>query len=237
MTRLCYHLNIEVTHRCNLRCVYCFNDSGVKHENEPDIIFWLKYLRHKLDDGLQSILITGGEPFMWPETIELLESAQQMGLKTSILSNGYKVPELAQRYSDLFKKLLVAQISLDSMNPQIHDQRRGFSGAWLQAIDAIDTFISLGVPVEISCTISTENIAELEIVGKYCQSIGAAFLARPLLCVGRAKSSPLDPLPHNQLMVLRNDVLSKGIALIPDRFAYAPDFFVTANCENLNAWR
>jgi MoaA/NifB/PqqE/SkfB family radical SAM enzyme len=218
------HLNIEVTKLCNQKCVYCFNDSGYHAKGETLALkTWIEVLSALKGRGLESILITGGEPFIWPKTIDLFRAAQEMELETSVLSNGLNVPKLVQSHADVLRKLQVAQISLDAMDPELHDARRGLKGAWRQATDAIGAFQSLQVPVEVSCTVSDENLDELEGLGEFCRSIGAALLIRPMAIMGRASNARISVVNQERLRSVLGRMNENGVSLVRDRFVYAPD--------------
>lgn len=229
------HLNIEITRRCDQRCVYCFNDSGPAAPRESVTLDrWLRVLELLRREGLRSVHITGGEPFVWPDTIGLLAGAQDMGLETSILSNGYRIPDLARAHAELFRSLTVAQISLDSMTPDSHDSRRGKVGAWKQAIQAIEALRGLDASVEVSCTISQENAHEPRRVAVYCRSIGAKLLLRPMETIGRADSCQLIPLQgvtSKQILSHFDDI--ECDILVNDRFMYVP----TGLMHDKAAWR
>lgn len=217
------HLNIEVTKRCNQACFYCFNNSGKENSTgEMSFTEWRKILSALKRQGLKSILVTGGEPFLWPNTIDLLCSTQELDIETSVLSNGYRIPELAQDHADVFQKLAVAQISLDAMTPALHNSRRGLVGAWRQAINAIETLRALRVPVEISCTVSDENIGELVAIGEYAKSMNASLLVRPLATVGRATRLKVSPFFRKHLETTLNQFVENEIDVVNDRFMYAP---------------
>jgi len=218
------HLNIEIARKCNQRCFYCFNNSGEANRAEQlSFSTWMNILAMMRQWALRSILVTGGEPFIWPKIIDLLYGAQELGLETSVLSNGFRVPKLAQEHSDVFRRLTVAQISLDSMNPVIHDVRRGIKGAWQDAVDAIECLHKFNVPVEISCTVSDGNLEELIAVGEYTKSVGAKLLIRPLAKVGRASTTYLSPSFRLRLnLVLELLRVTHGVEIVTDRFLYAP---------------
>ncbi len=216
------HVNIEITNQCNQKCFYCFNDSGDAKNNELALDTWIEVLRHMKEWGLKSILVTGGEPFMRPGIMDFLRESQSLGLETSVLSNGFKVYEFAQTHKEVIKRLKVAQISLDSMVPTLHDARRGVSGAWRQAIQAIETLSDFEVPVEISCTVSDENINEVKKVGEYCKLIGAKLLVRSLITIGRAVSNKTTDCIDDRLCNMVRDFALDGINCICDSFFYNP---------------
>jgi MoaA/NifB/PqqE/SkfB family radical SAM enzyme len=174
------------------------------------------------NSGLTSIHITGGEPFIWARTIDLLGYAQKLGLETSILSNGFQIDNLAQTHTHILRKLKVAQISLDAMNPALHDSRRGSEGAWKQAINAINSLQSLNVPVEISCVVDEDNLDELIQVGNFAKSTGASLLVRPLVPTGRATEFHLSSLFQKRLEKAMNKLSANQVNIINDRFSYVP---------------
>jgi molybdenum cofactor biosynthesis enzyme MoaA len=59
------HFNLEITNLCNQRCLYCFNNSGaVERKGELPIESWERFLKRQAEQGLKSVHITGGEPFV-----------------------------------------------------------------------------------------------------------------------------------------------------------------------------
>jgi AdoMet-dependent heme synthase len=183
---------------------------------------WQTILDMMYDSGLQSVHITGGEPFIWARTIDLLGYAQSIGLDTSILSNGFQIDNLAKTHDTVLSKLKVAQISLDAMNPALHDSRRGIEGAWQQAINAISSLRVLHVPVEISCVVDDNNLEELAEVGNFARSVGASLLVRPLVAAGRATDRTLSSLFQKRLEKVLKQLAVNQVNVISDRFSYVP---------------
>lgn len=219
------HLNIEVTKRCNQRCFYCFNDSGVgSRANELSPERWLGILRALQPKGLESIHLTGGEPFAYPHAVDILAGAQEIGLGTSILSNGFRVPELTNTFPDVFRDLRVAQISLDSMDETVHNRRRNYAWAWQDAVSAIRVLRALNVSVEVSCVISESNLIDLESVADFCEGIDAGLIVRPMVSVGRATIHPISQSFACDLeLCLQSLKTNRRVNFVEDRFHYVPD--------------
>ena len=229
------HLNIEVTGNCNQRCAYCFNDSGpLQLKTRVSFEEWAAALRVLRGAGLRSLHVTGGEPFVWKQTVELLEYAQSISLRTSTLSNGFQVPLLSRRRPDVFRRLAVAQISLDSADAAVHDSRRGVVGSWSHALEAIRALRHLEVPVEASCTTSTENLPDLDELASLCTSLGAKLLLRPLVSIGRAQSGELQApgTPAFRAALDRINARHPGL-IVSDRFQYV----LASSREDLAAQR
>ncbi|MEK6825627.1 MAG: radical SAM protein [Nanoarchaeota archaeon] len=176
------HVNAEITRGCNLLCDYCFNSSGRRMPDELNTDDWKRVLNISKGYGAKSALFTGGEVMTRPDASEILSYSLDRGVETSILSNGYRVPQLS---NDLLKKLSRVQISLDSASPISHDTRRG-NGSWKVAREAIEHARLYGVPVEISTTLSFERLDELEGIAGIAYLTGSKVLVRPLQNIGRA---------------------------------------------------
>lgn len=182
------HINLEITNGCNQSCIYCFNNSGVARTNELHKNEWINIIDYFLSDGLRSVLITGGEPFIRDDVWEILGYLLEKGINTSILSNGCTINDrLPKSKRELIRRLNRAQISLDSANPEVHNRRRGRDWAWATAMTAISHLRFLNVNVEISTTISSDIIDELDGVTEIAYRTGSKVLIRPLVPVGRAR--------------------------------------------------
>ena len=219
------HFNLEITKKCNQKCFYCFNDSGYSQsKNELSIEQWKNSLTEISFLNFKSVHITGGEPFLHPNIVEILQHSIGLGLETTILSNGLRIKKLAEENPYLFSQIKTAQISLDSMNPETHNARRGSKNAFPDAINAITTFLKLNVPLEISTTVSEQNLQDLFDIGAYCKNIGAALIVRPLISTGRAAELKHKDNFHSELeqiiCKLQNDY---QVTVIEDRFNYVGD--------------
>lgn len=179
------HFNAELTRACNLRCSYCFNDSGLRMREELGKEQWQRVVDLSKKYGAESALFTGGEPMMRKDAPNIIMYAIEQGLKTSILTNGLG---LRNRENDeMVREVERMQISLDSANPYIHDRRRG-AESWRTARDAIDYARALDTDVEISITLSEDRLEELEGVAEIAYATGSKVLIRPMQEIGRARS-------------------------------------------------
>lgn len=215
------HFNIEITRNCNQKCFYCFNDSGpLCKKDELGFAEWEKILSCIHAFGHKSILITGGEPFIHPDIIKILEHSIGLGLETSILSNGYKIAAFVEKYPALFSKLKVAQISLDSMDEEVHNSRRGYSGAFKDAVAAINALKTVNVPVEISMVVSDENISQVYDVAMYCKKNNSSLIVRQIVKGGRIRF--LKPAERFYDKI-KEELLPFCDINIGDKFYYVPD--------------
>lgn len=126
---------IEVTKKCNLHCKHCAPAAGGNFDDE------LTYTEIKkvIDDlerlGALTIIFTGGEPFVRPDFLKILEYTHGRHLGISILTNGLLLNrDILRKLNEFDVKLI--RISLEGPE-KIHDAIRGVDGAWRRTVGNI----------------------------------------------------------------------------------------------------
>ncbi|RJQ53899.1 MAG: GTP 3',8-cyclase MoaA [Nitrospiraceae bacterium] len=114
------YLRISITDKCNLKCVYCKPKASLKHFSGSEVltseeIIRLVRIAHKY--GVKKVRLTGGEPLMRKDVVQLISSIKRIGIPDlSLTTNGIMLADLAE---DLKKAGLDrVNISLDSMNAE-----------------------------------------------------------------------------------------------------------------------
>ena len=146
------YLRISVTGRCNLRCIYCLpRDSRCCAPGaatlDPEIIFHVAGAAMRY--GLQKIRLTGGEPLLRDDIIEIVEKLKQMGVPDlSMTTNGVLLAPLA---GDLKAAGLDRiNISLDSLDESVY-ARITDGGDLASVMDAIEAVTKAGLsPIKIN---------------------------------------------------------------------------------------
>lgn len=142
---------------CNLTCRNCYIESSPRN----DALSYLSladvesYLDEIGRDNLPTRLIgfTGGEPFMNPAIIPMLEAVLSRGIEALVLTNAMKPlrklrPELLalrERYGDR----ITIRVSLDHHNPVIHEQERG-RRSWAPALDGLIWLAQNGFKLDVA---------------------------------------------------------------------------------------
>jgi radical SAM protein with 4Fe4S-binding SPASM domain len=146
---------IELTSRCNERCVHCY----IPHENKiNDIEHALFYnvLDQCRDMGLLNITLSGGEPMLHPLFCDFLRKAKDYDFSINILSNLTLLNDeiIAEMKAN---RLSSVQVSLYSMKAEIHDAITQVSGSFETTKAAILRLIENDIPLQISCPIMKQN--------------------------------------------------------------------------------
>ncbi len=151
-----FHFQIEVTSRCNERCIHCY----IPHENKikdinPDLYY--KVIDQINELGTMSLTISGGECFLHKEIDNFLKYAKSKDFNISILTNATL---LTDKQIDLIKELEVSlvQVSVYSMNPEIHDFITKLPGSHKKTITNIEKMVKADIPVQISCPVMKINM-------------------------------------------------------------------------------
>ena len=199
----------NITRKCNLKCVHCYNDSGQgKTCNEPTTDEAKAVLDDLAKFGVPSVLFSGGEPLMRKDLMELIGYAGGLGLRTVISTNGTLID--ADRAKEI-KRLGVSYvgISLDGVGA-VNDEFRGVEGAFEKAAIGIRNCQDAGVRIGLRLTLTKRNVQDLESLFDFFDSEGierACFYH--LVPSGRGGAIANEDLTHAQSREAIEIILAK----------------------------
>lgn len=149
------NLHIEITSKCNERCVHCYipHDNKVNHI-ETDLFY--NILEQCKEMKLLHLTLTGGEPMLHKNFSDFLKKCKEYNLSVNVLSN---LTLLNDEIIEEMKanRLLGVQVSLYSMDSKIHDAITQIKGSFEITKNAILKLIENDVPLQISCPIMKQN--------------------------------------------------------------------------------
>ena len=217
---------------CNLACGYCVVSSSPRaRRREIGLERFASLVDEAVDEGFEELYLTGGEPFVHPDVIALVELAAD-ALPTVVLTNGMLFT--GRRREELARLAgrpgLVLQTSLDGARPATHDAWRG-AGSWAKAMEGLDYARELGLPVRVAMTETPENRGEVEELRALCAERGVEgedFAVRPLVQRGFAAELPQAVQVSDSVLVPELTVTTDGAHWHPigGDLATSPDFLV-----------
>ena len=164
---------LAVTYKCNSRCRFC----NIWQNKEDFSCQPLDY--KKLPHNLESVNISGGEPFLRDDLLEIIKiiSRQSPKAKITISTNGFlpsKIKETMQRVVR-FKKDIGLAVSLDGFG-KIHEELRRFPGGFCLAIETIRLLKELGIKdLKIAFTLGDDNVNQLKKIYRLSRELDVEF--------------------------------------------------------------
>jgi GeoRSP system radical SAM/SPASM protein len=146
--------NWTLSYRCNFTCVHCYSRNEECEELETADIF--RIVDVLAEKQVPFINFGGGEPLIRSDLYDVAAYATQRGLNVSMNSNGWLLDEAAaHRLKDAgFKSV---GISIDSVDPALHDDFRNMPGSLERAVRALDALRKVGLKSTMSSVISRIN--------------------------------------------------------------------------------
>ncbi len=189
----------EVTRRCNLNCVHCRSASSL---NSPAGVWDLDKAKWFLNDIVSFaspvVVLTGGEPLLWPHVFEIAEYGTSLGLKMALATNGTLVTdEICKKIKD--SGIKVVALSLDGASAEVHDGFRRQKGAFDATLRAASMLKAHNIPFLINSSFTKKNKSDIEATYKLAKKIGAvAWYMFMVVPMGRAKELLDDLIPPEE---------------------------------------
>ena len=142
---------------CNLTCANCYIESSPRNDRlaymtVAEVAAYLDEIA-SLRLGTEEIGFTGGEPFMNPDIIAMLEDALRRGHRVLVLTNAMKPMQRHRaalcRLRDRFDDALVLRVSVDHYTPALHETERG-ERSWQPTLDGLIWLARNGFHVHVA---------------------------------------------------------------------------------------
>ncbi|MBU6472572.1 MAG: radical SAM protein [Alphaproteobacteria bacterium] len=248
---------------CNIECGHCYIESSPRNDR-------LAYLSAAEVEGfldeieaggwpVREIGFTGGEPFMNPEILAMLEAALGRGFAVLVLTNAMKplrrfeagLAALAARYGER----LTLRVSLDHYSEAVHDAERG-GGSFAKTVEGIGWLAAHGLRLALAARHFTgESEAELRagfaaLIAAQGWAIDAADPAQLVIfpemdvtadvpeittaCWGILGKSPEDVMCSSSRMVVKRKGAARPVVLACTLIAYDEQFELGATLAEAN---
>lgn len=160
---------LNLTRRCNLRCIHCYSDSdGNRAPAELSTDEVVALLDDLANYGVKFVLFSGGEPLTRSDIFELAAHAVRRGLRVTLSTNGTLIT------SKMAKKIAAAGfsyvgVSFDGLGA-VNDVFRGAPGAFEQAKRGMYHIAGLGVRVGLRLTFTKHTVDDLDAVLRFIEN-------------------------------------------------------------------
>lgn len=154
---------LELTYRCNLRCIMCYNNSYLQAgKNELSDREWLSVAKEAARLGIFECIISGGEPLLRKSLVfKIMDIMHEAKVMHVLITNGWLVDKkTVTRLRKYFYRYI--QVSIDGSRPEIHDKIRQVKGSWKKAVNAAAAIVANGLPLCIAHILTRLNFNHLE---------------------------------------------------------------------------
>ncbi len=193
-------LYFYLTRGCNLRCRHCWIDPAFQSADHTypalDAGLFGEILREAKPLGLSGVKLTGGEPLLHPDILELLEAVRQEDLRLTVETNGTLcTPEVVAAISAC--KNPFVSVSLDGDDAAVHDPIRGVKGCFDRSVEGLRRLVEAGLRPQVIMSVMRGNRDRMTDVVRLAESLGA----------GSVKFNVVQPTARGESLHKRGEVL------------------------------
>ncbi|MET7392926.1 pyrroloquinoline quinone biosynthesis protein PqqE [Dactylosporangium sp. NPDC005572] len=162
----------ELTYRCPQHCTYCSNPVELSaYRDELTTADWRRVLAEARDLGVLQVHLSGGEPMLRPDLVDLVAHARTLGLYSNLVTSGIPLPEA--RLAELAAAGLDhLQLSIQDSAPAAADEVAG-----LRAHDRKLTLArqvrAYGLPLTVNVVLHRGNVGRLLAIAELAATLGA----------------------------------------------------------------
>lgn len=159
------YLRISVTQRCNFRCLYCMPKIPFDYQPKENLLSFEElflFIKAAIDEGIEKIRITGGEPLLRKDLSIFIKmiSDYKSDIDLAITTNGFLLKDFAKDLKNAGLKRL--NISLDTL-----DHKKAKTLAQKDVLDSvlsgIDEALNLDLKVKLN-TVALKNLNDDELI-------------------------------------------------------------------------
>ena len=158
-------IQFQYDYRCNFRCIHCsVKRFQGKKKGRFFTISDVKELSRQADEmGLAQIVITGGEPLVFPDFDDIVKAIDPQKFWIVSDTNGWFLnAEKAKHLKSIGVDKI--QLSIDSFSATEHDEFRRKAGSYERCIRAIDAALNAGLNIIIQTVVSKQRVRSQEFI-------------------------------------------------------------------------
>ena len=177
----------ELTSRCNLSCRMCYvhaEDDREAKSAELSAKEWLEVGKQTAKEGMLYLLLTGGEPLLRPDFLEIYENLYKLGLQLSLNTNATLItPEIADMLAVL--PPLNVGVTLYGASPDIYERVCGNGDSFECTLRGIRLLKERGISVSLRTTIIRQNKEDVEKIHAISRELGLRLKLVDYVFAGR----------------------------------------------------
>jgi radical SAM protein with 4Fe4S-binding SPASM domain len=169
--------SLEVTMRCNLRCQHCYipiDQRTSQKESELNLAEIERILDEITEAGCFWLLLTGGEPLLRRDFLDIYAYARHKGLILTLFTNGTLLTPRIADYLAEWRPFNI-EITLYGATQATYEQVTGIPGSYSRCRRGIDLLLERKLPLGLKTMVITPNQHELDKIKALADSLGVRF--------------------------------------------------------------
>ena len=189
--------SLELTSRCNLKCVHCYlgsqEEQWKKRSQELSTERVIALVDEIADAGCLYLLITGGDPMIHRDFHRVYRHACERGLLVTVFCDGILVDD---RILELFREYppRAVEVSLYGATAATYEAVTRVRGSFARALQGIERLLAAGLPLGLKTVLMTINKHEVVAMRRMARDWGVSFRVDSAIfpCLPVDDGAPLD---------------------------------------------
>lgn len=180
---------LEITYRCNEKCRHCYLDRGdeVHQDGELELDEYRRLVGELRELGAMSVLITGGEPTVRKDFLDICKLVSSSGMLLNVYTNALSLDE---SYLDVFRDLHVNSVSCSLYGGgAFHDWVTRVPGSYERSFGNLLKLKAAGLDVYVKTVLFHGQLDEYRKLVSRCAHYGIKVVATPFLIQGHSGES------------------------------------------------
>lgn len=185
----------DLTYRCNYRCRHCYVGHLTARPRSEAAELATKQavdlLHAATDAGCLLLLLSGGEPLLREDFVDIYVAARRLGLVVTVFTNASLITE---NHLDVFEDYPphLVEVSLYGACETTYERITGVTGSFRHARLGVERLLERGVRVGLKTMILRDNVNEIAAMEEFADSLGVRFRVDPLITL--RLNGDLEPL-------------------------------------------
>jgi len=161
---------IELTYRCNLNCIHCYGKGSENKNNELTTQEWKRILDEIHKQGCLWLCLTGGEPLIRDDFLEIYSYAKAKGFIVTIFTNGLL---LTGKIVDYLQKSppLSIEITLNGITETVYESITQMKGSFKRAISVIKELANKNLNLILKSNCLKQNKDEIHKIKNFAEEL------------------------------------------------------------------
>jgi radical SAM protein with 4Fe4S-binding SPASM domain len=170
--------HLDLTYRCNERCIHCYLD----HDDAGEMTFAEidRLLGEMAAAGVLRLTLSGGEPLLRKDFFAIARRARELAFSVKLKTNGILIKE---KEAAALRELCIEsiQISIYSHRAEVHDAITKVNGSLARSLKAARFLIAQGLRVNFANVLMRNNARDYPAVQTLARELGAGFTLDPTI--------------------------------------------------------